>query len=113
MIVLASGLSILETSANPFAIAMGPVKTATQRLNLAQAFDPIGTNIGVLLSLVLVLPRLVIKDDSTRRKFTGSTLHNNQVHDMSVVLRPYLAIAAVLVLVWVLIFLRRNSLELD
>ena len=39
LFVLAAGLSILETSANPFAIAMGPEETATRRLNLAQSFN--------------------------------------------------------------------------
>ena len=56
--MLAAGLSILETSANPFAIAMGPEESATQRLNLAQAFNPVGANIGVLLGAVLILPNL-------------------------------------------------------
>ena len=39
---LAAGLSILETSANPFVIAMGPQANATRRLNLAQAFQSRG-----------------------------------------------------------------------
>ena len=56
--MLAAGLSILETSANPFVIAMGPEISATQRLNLAQAFNPVGANIGVLLGAVLILPRI-------------------------------------------------------
>jgi FHS family L-fucose permease-like MFS transporter len=42
LFVLAAGLSILETSANPFVIAMGPESSATQRLNLAQSFNPVG-----------------------------------------------------------------------
>src|SRR4051795_232326 len=58
LFVLAAGLSILETSANPFVIAMGPPVSATQRLNLAQSFNPVGANIGVLLGTVLILPRL-------------------------------------------------------
>lgn len=57
LFVLASGLSILETSANPFVIAMGPEDSATQRLKLAQAFNPVGANIGVLLGAALILPR--------------------------------------------------------
>ena len=57
LFVLAAGLSILETSANPFVIAMGPEDSATQRLNLAQAFNPVGANIGVLLGAVLILPQ--------------------------------------------------------
>src|SRR6185312_5288457 len=58
LFVLASGLSILETSANPFVIAMGPERSATQRLNLAQSFNPVGANIGVLLGAVLILPNI-------------------------------------------------------
>ena len=38
--VLTFGLAFLETAANPYALAMGPKETATQRLNLAQAFNP-------------------------------------------------------------------------
>ena len=56
--MLAAGLSILETSANPFVIAMGPEDSATQRLNLAQSFNPVGANIGVLLGAVLILPQI-------------------------------------------------------
>ena len=50
LFILAAGLSILETSANPFVISMGPESNATRRLNFAQAFNPVGTNIGVLLA---------------------------------------------------------------
>ena len=60
LFVLAAGLSILETSANPFVIAMGPEESATQRLNLAQAFNPVGANIGVLLGAVLILPQITL-----------------------------------------------------
>ena len=58
LFVLAAGMSILETSANPFVIAMGPEESATQRLNLAQAFNPVGANIGVMLGAVLILPNI-------------------------------------------------------
>jgi FHS family L-fucose permease-like MFS transporter len=53
LFVLAAGLSILETSANPFVIAMGPEENATQRLNLAQSFNQVGANIGVLACYAL------------------------------------------------------------
>lgn len=49
LFTLAVGLSVLETSANPFVIGMRPEANATRRLNFAQAFNPVGTNIGVLL----------------------------------------------------------------
>jgi FHS family L-fucose permease-like MFS transporter len=39
-------------------LSLGPEETATRRLNLAQAFNPVGTNIGVLLASTLILPKL-------------------------------------------------------
>ncbi|WP_423859314.1 hypothetical protein [Arachnia propionica] len=54
LFTMASGLSILETSANSLVIAMGAESTSTRRLNLAQAFNPIGANLGVLMGAVLI-----------------------------------------------------------
>ena len=105
LFVLAAGLSILETSANPFVIAMGPEESATQRLNLAQAFNPVGANIGVLLGAVIILPNLT--PEAAKVIMSPAELHDAQEHDLSLVLGPYLGIAAVLVLIWVLIALRK------
>ena len=58
LFVLAGGLSIVETSANPFVMSLGPEKNATRRLNFAQAFNPIGSNIGVLMATLLVAPHI-------------------------------------------------------
>ena len=105
LFVLAGGLSILETSANPFVIAMGPERRATQRLNLAQAFNPIGSNVGVLLGALVVLPR--ITPSQQRSSLSGAALAQSQDHDLSVVLVPYLGIAAVLAVIGLLIALRK------
>jgi MFS transporter, FHS family, L-fucose permease len=96
--VLAAGLSILETSANRFVIAMGPEGSATQRLNLAQAFNPVGANIGVLLGAVLILPRIT----TPAKTLTAPQLHQAQGKDLSWVVGPYLGIAVVLVLMGLL-----------
>jgi MFS transporter, FHS family, L-fucose permease len=101
LFVLAAGLSILETSANPFVIAMGPEGSATQRLNLAQAFNPVGANIGVLLGAVVILPALTPEAEKTI--MSSAELEQSQEDDLALVLGPYLGIAAVLVLIWVLI----------
>jgi FHS family L-fucose permease-like MFS transporter len=58
LFAIAAGCSILETSANPYVISLGPEETATRRLNFAQAFNPVGTNIGVLVAAVFILPKL-------------------------------------------------------
>src|SRR4051794_41617724 len=107
LFVLAAGLSILETSANPFVIAMGPEESATQRLNLAQAFNPVGANIGVLLGAVVILPQ--ITSEAAKTIMTADELKDSQKHDLGLVLGPYLGIAAVLVLIWVMIFVSKMS----
>ncbi len=66
--VLASGLSILETAANPYILSLGPESTSTQRLNLAQSFNPLGSVIGNLLCRYLILARL----EALRRSITGN-----------------------------------------
>ena len=105
LFVLAAGLSILETSANPFVIAMGPEENATQRLNLAQAFNPVGANIGVALGALIILPNLTPAEE--REGLQGAELVASQERDLSVVLGPYLGIAAVLLVVWLLIAFRK------
>ncbi|GAB2686907.1 L-fucose:H+ symporter permease [Thalassiella azotivora] len=108
LFVLAAGLSILETSANPFVIAMGDEPTATRRLNLAQAFNPVGANIGVLLGALLVLPALT--PESAKTIMSPAELRASQESDLDSVLGPYLGIAVVLVVIWVLIATRRMDL---
>jgi MFS transporter, FHS family, L-fucose permease len=108
LFVLAAGLSILETSANPFVIVMGAESTATRRLNLAQAFNPIGANIGVLMGAVLILPALT--PEASKVIMSDAQLLASQEADLALVLRPYLGIAAVLVVIWLLIFFQKFDL---
>jgi FHS family L-fucose permease-like MFS transporter len=105
LFVLAAGLSILETSANPFVIAMGPEESATQRLNLAQAFNPVGANIGVLLGAVLILPQ--ITPEAEKASMTAEQLAQAQEEDLSLVLGPYTGIAAALLVIWLFIAFRK------
>jgi FHS family L-fucose permease-like MFS transporter len=104
LFVLASGLSILETSANPFVIAMGPEQSATQRLNLAQAFNPVGANIGVLLGAVVILPH--ITPEASKASMTAAQLAQAQEDDLSLVLKPYTGIAFALLVIWLFIAFR-------
>ncbi len=107
LFLLAGGLSILETSANPFVIAMGPDGNATRRLNLAQAFNPVGTNIGVFLAATLILPRLNPATDAERAAMPATALEQIQRAELSAVMTPYVGLAFVLLAIWVAIaFLR-------
>ena len=53
--ILASGCSVLETTANPYIMSMGSAETATRRLNIAQSFNPIGSILGILVSKYFIL----------------------------------------------------------
>ncbi|WP_404344036.1 sugar MFS transporter [Pseudoalteromonas mariniglutinosa] len=46
LFVLAAGITVLQVSANPYVAALGPAKTASSRLNLAQALNSLGTTVG-------------------------------------------------------------------
>ena len=56
--ILTCGLSFLETSANPYILSMGTEETATQRLNFAQSFNPIGSLMGMFVAMTFIQARL-------------------------------------------------------
>lgn len=60
--VITYGLAFLETACNPYILSMGDPKTATQRLNLAQAFNPIGSLCGMLVASFVLAPSLMVTE---------------------------------------------------
>lgn len=108
LFVLASGLSVLETCANPFVLSLGPEETATNRLNLAQAFNPIGANVGVFMGATLILPHLT--PESAKVIMSEEELIASQRADLQHVLGPYLGIAAVLLTIAVIVMFSRISI---
>ncbi|MDN5213349.1 L-fucose:H+ symporter permease [Fulvivirgaceae bacterium BMA12] len=103
LFILASGLSILETTANPYIIAMGPPETGTYRLNLAQSFNPIGSITGVLLSKVFILSHLNAATKEERAQMSAEQLDAIQSEELSAVMGPYVGVAVVLLVLWVII----------
>lgn len=95
LFILAAGMSILETSANPFVIAMGPEANATQRLNLAQAFNPVGTNLGVFLATTLILPYLSVATAEDRAAMAAEQLREVISAELTAVMTPYVGMAFV------------------
>lgn len=98
--VLAGGLSILETSANPFVIALGPEETGTRRLNLAQSFNPLGSILGVVLSQQFILADLNQAGAAERAQMGAETLRAIQADELAAVMGPYVGVAAVLAVFW-------------
>jgi MFS transporter, FHS family, L-fucose permease len=88
LFVIASGLAFLETAANPMVAALGSPETAERRLNLAQAFNPLGSIAGVALGATFIL----------------SDAGTSVTAQAAAVRWPYLAIAAV-VFAWAALIL--------
>jgi FHS family L-fucose permease-like MFS transporter len=101
--ILTFGLAFLETTANPYILAMGSEKTATQRLNLAQAFNPVGLIAGLLVAKFFVLDQLQSDDvtDFSVLSETKKILIKNT--DLMVIRDPYVILGLVVLMVLVLI----------
>ena len=57
LFVIACGLTILETAANPFATALGDASSATQRLNLAQSFNGLAVALAPAIGARVILTK--------------------------------------------------------
>lgn len=99
LFTLAAGLSILETSANPYVMAMGPQATATRRLNFAQAFNPVGSNLGVLLAAIFILPRVNPSTGEERAALPQAELEAVRSGELQAVMGPYISLAVVLAII--------------
>src|SRR5580692_8555217 len=95
LIVLAAGMTILQVSANPYVAILGPEKTAASRLNLAQAFNSLGTTIGPKLGGLLILSSAPLAVAAMHR-MSAPDLQAYRVHEASSVKMPYLIFALAL-----------------
>lgn len=101
--ILFSGLSVLETAANPYIIAMGPEETGTRRLNFAQSFNPMGSIIGVIVSQMFILSGLNRATEAERAALPPAELEAMQYGELSAVTTTYVVVGLVLVATWILI----------
>lgn len=94
--ILAGGCSVLETTANPYILSMGVPETATRRLNVAQAFNPIGSITGILLSQFFILSELSSASAEQRAAMSPGELEAMQAHELSAVTGTYMTLGFVL-----------------
>ena len=108
--ILTFGLAFLETTANPFILSLGSKENATRRLNLSQAFNPMGSLAGMAVASMVVLPNLL----SDKRDAAGNILFpmlseaekaEIRLHDLAVIRDPYVALGIVVVVMFVIIAL--------
>ncbi|MBR4170830.1 MAG: L-fucose:H+ symporter permease [Kiritimatiellae bacterium] len=105
--IMTFGLSFLETSSNPYILSMGDEETSTRRLNLAQAFNPMGSITGMLIAKNLILAKLDPMTESARRALQASdptAFSAIAKHDLDVIIGPY-AVLGIVVLLTMLIFI--------
>ena len=106
--ILTFGLAFLETTASPYIMSMGDEETATRRLNLAQAFNPFGSLLGMFVASNFILSKL----KSDQRDISGEIIFNSlgnaekaiiRTHDLSIISMPYIilgfTVAAMLILI--------------
>ena len=110
--ILTFGLAFLETTANPFILSLGAKETSTRRLNLAQAFNPMGSLCGMSVASLIVLPQLI----SDKRDAAGQIIFpllseaekaDIRLHDLAVIRNPYVAIGLIVLAVFVIIALTK------
>lgn len=105
--ILAGGCSILETTANPYILAMGSQETATRRLNIAQAFNPLGSITGITLSMFFILGELNSATASERAAMSPEQLQAMQAHELGAVTGTYMTLGFVLLAVLVCMLLAK------
>ncbi len=108
--ILTFGLAFLETTANPYIMAMGAEETATRRLNLAQAFNPLGALSGLFVAQAFILGALQSDDVNARGENIYETLSGAakaavKSSDLMVIRDPYVALGVFVILMLVVISL--------
>jgi len=104
--ILTFGLAFLETAANPYALAMGAKETATQRLNLAQAFNPLGLIVGLFVAQQFVLTNLQ-SDDVDFSALDEASKVLIRTSDLMVIRNPYVILGLVLIVVFIVFFVSK------
>ena len=100
--ILTCGLSFLETSCNPYILTMGPESSATRRLNMAQCFNPMGSLLGMYVAMNFIQNSLDPMETAERAQLDTESFAALRDADLWILVKPYLAIGAVVVLLLML-----------
>jgi FHS family L-fucose permease-like MFS transporter len=106
LFVIASGLSFLETSANPFVTVLGPAEGAERRLNFAQAFNPLGSITGVVIGRFFIFS----STDYTHTQIAAMAPNARAAYyaaQSAAVQAPYVSIGIVVLALAILILMTR------
>src|SRR5262249_444782 len=108
LIILAAGMTVLQTSANPYVAVLGPPNTASTRLNLTQAFNSFGTFIAPWVGKVLILGAVAAPlGVEVLRQMPPDQLNAYRVSQASSVKGPYIGFAVALIVLAIVIGMSR------
>ena len=114
--VLTCGLSFLETSANPYILSMGDSENATRRLNLAQAFNPLGSLAGMYVAMHFIQSRINPLNSYQRSLLDAEQFEAVKAADLAVLTKPYVAIGiliGIMLIVYLLVLPKEAKAEDD
>lgn len=107
--ILTFGLAFLETTANPFILSLGDSRTATQRLNLSQAFNPIGSLTGMAIAQLFIIQALR-SDDYSEEAYKALTTNEVSIirqEDLNVISEVYVGLGiAILAIFFLVLFIK-------
>lgn len=110
--ILTFGLAFLETTANPYILSMGPEATATQRLNLAQAFNPMGALAGLFVAKQFILNSLLSNNTDASGTIIFDTLEESakaviRTNDLMIIRNPYVILGLFVLVILAVIALAK------
>jgi len=116
--ILTFGLAFLETTANPYILSMGDEETATRRLNLAQAFNPIGSLFGMFVASKFILTSLEsdVRDEAGNLVFATLDVAQKAVvrtHDLAIIRDPYVILGFVVIFMFAVIAFAKMPVRKD
>lgn len=106
LFVIASGLTFLETAANPYITVMGSPEKGAQRLNLAQSFNGLGAAVAPLLGGVFIFSGIELSE-ADLNAMGAEAVNAYRAAEAKAVQIPYLVIASVVGFIALLIFLTK------
>jgi FHS family L-fucose permease-like MFS transporter len=104
LFVLATGITVLQVAANPYVSLLGPERTSSSRLTLAQALNSFGTALALWFGGKLILSS-VVKSPADVAKLASADQITYQVQQAHAVQGPYIGLAIVLFLLAVFVWL--------
>ena len=110
--VVAGGCAVLETTCNPYVLALGDEETAVRRLNFAQMFNPLGSLAGIVLAQQLILANLNPATTEERMAMPAEELNAIVHHELFWVCVPYVGLCAIAAAIWFFFFFRKPT-EID